>query len=129
MCKVWDYHHDENSGLLRCDATSLAKFIVTAFHGALSAKTLISIIIKPTRCANFSNLVLEWNSTCFGKFLCPSSRVFHCTHSNGICHTGLLTACKQDQDGTSSWSCSLQMMDRGTVRNMQSFITKINLRN
>jgi len=32
---------------------------------------------------------------------------FHCTHSNGICHTGLLTACKQDQDGTAvqSWSC------------------------
>jgi len=26
---------------------------------------------------------------------------FHCTHSNGICHTGLLTACEQDQDGTS----------------------------
>jgi len=24
--------------------------------------------------------------------------VFHCTHSNGICHTGLLTACEQDQD-------------------------------
>ena len=28
--------------------------------------------------------------------------VFHCTHSNGMCHTGLLTACEQDQDGTSS---------------------------
>jgi len=27
---------------------------------------------------------------------------FNCTHSNGICHTGLLTACEQDQDGTSS---------------------------
>ena len=29
-------------------------------------------------------------------------------HSNGICHTGLLTACEQDQDGTGpvpSWSC------------------------
>jgi hypothetical protein len=26
------------------------------------------------------------------------------TRSNGICHTGLRTACKQDQDGT-SWSC------------------------
>ena len=25
---------------------------------------------------------------------------FHCTHSNGICPTGLLTACEQDQDGT-----------------------------
>jgi hypothetical protein len=24
----------------------------------------------------------------------------HCTHSNGICHTYTLTACKQDQDGT-----------------------------
>ena len=63
------------------------------------------LIIKPTRCINFSNLFLEWNSTCFGQFLCPSSEVFHCTHSNGICHTGLLTACEQDQDGT-SWSCS-----------------------
>ena len=31
-----------------------------------------------------------------------SSSVQHqeyCTHSNGICHTGLLTACEQDQDG------------------------------
>jgi len=28
---------------------------------------------------------------------------FHCTHSNGICHTGLLTACKQDQDGNSEF--------------------------
>ena len=28
-----------------------------------------------------------------------SSGVSHCTHSNGICHTGLLTACEKDQDG------------------------------
>jgi len=27
---------------------------------------------------------------------------FHRIHSNGICHTGLLTACEQDQDGTGS---------------------------
>ena len=27
----------------------------------------------------------------FRQFLCPSSGVFHCTRSNGICHTGLLT--------------------------------------
>jgi hypothetical protein len=40
--------------------------------------------IKPTRCTNF---FLEWNSTCFGQFLCPSSGVFHCTQSNGIRHT------------------------------------------
>ena len=63
------------------------------------------LINKPTRCTNFSNLFLEWNSTCFGQFLCPSSGVFHRTHSNGICHTGLLTACEQDQDAI-PWSCS-----------------------
>ena len=33
------------------------------------------LIIKPTRCTNFSNLFLQWNSTCFGQFLCPSSGV------------------------------------------------------
>jgi len=50
------------------------------------------LIIKPTKCTNFSNLFLKWNSTCFGEFLCPPSRAFYCTHSNVICHTGLLTA-------------------------------------
>jgi len=105
--------------------------------------------VKSTRCTDFSNLFLEWNSTCFGQFLCPSSGDFHCTHSNGICHTGLRTACEQDQDGTEFhpdpthklsanlydmyhccvYSEKLLMMDRTTVRNMQSFIPKINLRN
>jgi hypothetical protein len=56
------------------------------------------LTIKPTRCTNFSNLFLEWNSTCFGQLLCPSSGVFHCTHSNVIWPTSLLTACEQDQD-------------------------------
>ena len=45
------------------------------------------LIIKLTRCTNFSNLFLEWNSTCFAQILCPSSGVLHCTHSNGICHS------------------------------------------
>ena len=62
------------------------------------------LIIKPTRCTNFSNCFLEWNSTCFRQLLCPSSGVFHCTYSNGMCYTGLLTACEQNQDGT-CWSC------------------------
>ena len=64
------------------------------------------LIIKPTRCTNFSNLFLEWNSTCFGQFLCPSSGVFHCTHSNGICHTVLLTVCSQAVSKT-VWHISL----------------------
>jgi hypothetical protein len=33
-------------------------------------------VIKPTRCTNFTNLILSWNSTCFGQFLCPSSGVY-----------------------------------------------------
>jgi hypothetical protein len=64
--------------------------------------------------------------------------LFHCTHSNGVCHTGLLTAYEQDQDGTQFhpdparklsanlydiyhycvYSEKFLMMDRGTVRNM-----------
>ena len=53
------------------------------------------LIIKSTICINFSNLFLEYVSTCFGQFLCPSSGVLHCTHSIGICHAGLLTAFSQ----------------------------------
>ena len=37
----------------------------------------------------------NWNSTCFGEFLCPSSGVFHYTQSNGIYHTGWLTTCEE----------------------------------
>jgi len=52
-----------------------------------------------------------------------------------------VTACEQDQDGASYvlilydiynccvYSEKLLMMDRGTVRNMESFIPKMNLRN
>jgi len=40
------------------------------------------LITKPTRCTNFWNLFLEWSSRCFGQYLCPSSGVQHCTHSN-----------------------------------------------
>jgi len=63
---------------------------------------------------------------------------FSRTHSNGICHTGLLTVCEQDQDGTEFhpdparklsanlydiqhccvYSENLLLMDGGTVRNM-----------
>jgi hypothetical protein len=63
------------------------------------------LIIKPTGCTDFSNLFLEWNSTCFAQFLCPSSGVFHCIHIIGICHTILQSACEQDQN-VPSWSCS-----------------------
>jgi len=32
-------------------------------------------MIKPNRSTNFSNLFLEYDSTCLGQYLCPSSGV------------------------------------------------------
>jgi len=82
-----------------------------------------------------ASLFLEGNSTCFGQFLCPSSGDFHCTHSKGICQTGLLIACKQDQDGTPvpSPSCSqayfwkenLHVSDSSSVHHQEIFTVHI----
>jgi len=86
----------------------------------------------------FLKFIVEGNSTCFGQFLCPSSGIFHYTHSNGMYHTLFQTAREQDQDGTlfhpdparglseklygiyhcCVYSEKLLMMDGGTVRNM-----------
>jgi len=56
--------------------------------------------MKPTRSTNFSNLF--WNeTTCFGLFLCPSSGVIHCTHSNSISHTDLADCLRAG----SGWNC------------------------
>jgi len=56
-------------------------FLITLYMESTKAfKSFLTT--RPTRCTNFSNLFLELNSTCFGQFLCPSSGVFHCTHSN-----------------------------------------------
>jgi len=78
------------------------EFIVLSFkiprritnESSKSEMNLGICIIISTRCTNFSNFFLERNSTCFGRFFCPSSRVFHCTHGNGICHTGFAN-CQQ----------------------------------
>jgi len=45
-------------------------------------------------------MMMMMNCTCFGQFLSPSSGVFHCTHSSGTSHTGLLTACEQAVSNT-----------------------------
>ena len=38
--------------------------------------------IKATKYNNFFKCIFVKSSTCFGQFLCPSSGVQHCTHSN-----------------------------------------------
>jgi hypothetical protein len=86
---------NEPSGSIQCGESDVH---VTVHHDKF-------LIIKPTGCSDFSNLFLKRNSTCFGQFLCPSSEVFHCIHSNGICHTVLLTAYKQDQPDDGQRNC------------------------
>ena len=80
--------------------------LAMTFGCQVHMKAMKTLTIKPIICTNFSHLFLEWNSTCLGQFPCPSSGVFHCTHNNAICHTGLQTACEQDKDGAPSLSCS-----------------------
>jgi len=77
--------------------------------------------MKPNKCTNFSNL---FYSTCFGQFLCPSSGVFHCTHSNGICHTGLLTACEHNQDVLYSLNEILHVSDSSSVHHQEFFTVR-----
>ena len=95
---------DSGKSLHRASSVHLCRFAcLTAYvikyevkfrkshHGVTCSHWSNFLTIKQSRCTNFSNLFLEWNSTCFGQFLCTSSGVFHCAHNNGLCHTGLLT--------------------------------------
>jgi len=59
-----------------------------------------SLTIKPTTYTNFPNLFLEGTLHISGTSSVNHQKFFYCTHSNGICHTGLLTACDQDHDIT-----------------------------
>ena len=70
------------------------------YSGIIQSKERFEFLVINQLDAPISQICFEMKSTCFGQFLCPSSGVFHCTHSSGIGHTGFLTACKEDQDGT-----------------------------
>ena len=106
-------------------------------HVSFQSNTKFILIIKPTRCTNFSKFIFGIKLYMFRTVPLSIIGVFHCTHSNGICHKSLLTACEQDQDGTgfvllqqnqtssvltyTTAVCTVKnplMMDRGTVRNM-----------
>jgi hypothetical protein len=47
------------------------------------------IFLKKKKKDALISRIYFWNkTTCFEQSPWPSSGVFHCTHSNGICHTG-----------------------------------------
>ena len=131
MLDIASILHDSQSVPKRKCLSENRRLISTCFF--------LILVIKPTRCTNFSNLFLEQNSTCFGQYLCPPSAVQQCTHSISICHTDYTDCLLASGQAVSItcmtyayccvYSARLLMMDRDTVRNMQSFIPKINLRN
>ena len=63
-----------------------------------TTSTTIFFLMKPTDALIFQICFCLETLTCFGQFLCSSSGVFHCTFGTGICHAGLTTAFKHDQD-------------------------------
>ena len=73
------------------------------------------LLNKTNRRTNFPNLFLSRNSTCFGQFLYPSSGFFHRTFVTGLCHAGLMTAFKHDQDGR-AWKLSSKLQDINQCR-------------
>jgi len=80
---------------------------------------LTLLIIKPTRWTNSLNLFLEWNSTCFGQCLCPSSAASSSRAvSKRVWHIPLL--CVQWKT-PNDWQ-------RNCPKHVE-FIPKINLRN
>ena len=49
------------------------------------------LVIKPTRCTNFTNLFCHENLHVSGSSSVHHQEFIHCTLSNGICHTGFVT--------------------------------------
>ena len=66
------------------------------------------LIIKPTIYTNFSKVIFLIKLYMFRTVPLSIIRSFSLYTRNGICHTGLMTAFEQDQDGPAvpSWSCS-----------------------
>jgi len=110
-------------------------YISTTSAGQISVKFDIwdfyenFFIIKPTRCTNFTNLF--WHET---RHVSDSSSAhhqefIHFTLSNGMCHTGLLTAVEQEQDGTAVQYSTVCRMRADSIRHtVQPFTESDNTR-
>jgi hypothetical protein len=76
----------------RCTILHFLSKLWTAFglSGDEELNIVCNLIIKPTRCTNFSNLFLEWNCTCFGQVFChyQASSTVYTAIGICICHLG-----------------------------------------
>ena len=57
------------------------------------------LIIKPTRCTNFPDLLRHENLHVSGSSSAHHQEFIHCTLDTGVCHTGLKRDFEQDMDG------------------------------
>jgi hypothetical protein len=96
--------------------TSLTMKTVIQFNVHVTVHRVTFLTVKPTRSTNFSNFFLEWNSTCFGQFLCSSSGVFQDGTEFHPDPARKLSANLYDVYHCRVYSEKLLMMDRGTVR-------------
>jgi len=89
------------------------------------------LIIKPTRCNNFTNLFWHETLHVLDSFSVHHQEFIHCTLSNGICHKGLQRAFEKDlvllESSLQTFMAytiaeytvnKLLMMDTETIRNM-----------
>jgi len=94
-------HRDMWPCIVTCDRAS---WHVTVHRDMWPCIVTNFLIIKPTRCTNFTNLFCHATLHVSDSSSVHHQESIHCTLSNGICHTSF----EQDQDGTAgpSWSCS-----------------------
>jgi hypothetical protein len=88
MEQVWNEFWDTKTEFLAEKPVSLMYYSCSclevwwkSWNNEIRRSFTLILIIKPTRFTIFSNLFLEWDSTCFGQSLCPSSGVQHSAHS------------------------------------------------
>ena len=78
--------------------------------------------LQPTKCNVSWFIYFYRRSTCFGRFLRPSSGAHNCTYSFRYCQLILLLAARAAVLVDNTWSCMysyvLLMMGRGTAWNM-----------
>ena len=94
ICHTGLLHVSDSSSVHHQQFSNVYTPMINVIQVCYMFRTVLLSIIS-----SFSLYTHQWYmshrfATCFGQFLCPSSAVFHCTHINGICHTGLLTACE-----------------------------------
>jgi len=71
--KIQTLHVNFYCEIARTESLQLLIAFKTPLRGSLKFVSCI-LIIKPTRCTNFSNLFLEYYSTCFEQVFCSIIR-------------------------------------------------------